>query len=193
MKKPKNKKRIKGSGNASIPAAVLAKIRADISASTIPAELKALYEIANATELISTQAFERIKGAYARNGYRCEENEMLKGINDYCKAVRKATFFFYQRIDPAINGATVKDGGVKAYNWFNSDTNELCRLLLLYIDRTARNNDNYAEVFETLTALPSCNIYNAEDIQKYTLNLGTPNDTPNNTPNGEGNSDADNG
>lgn len=150
---------------------ILKNIRASIDNSTIPEEIKALYELAAATELMNTQVFERIRAKYIRNGYRCTENDMLKGINDYCKAVKMASFLFSQRIDPAIFNATYNVAGSKAYDWFNSDTNELCRLILLYIDRTARNNENYEKVFSFLQGLPSCGIFKDEDVKKYVQKL----------------------
>lgn len=148
------------------------KIRKDIDKSSIPDEVKVLYEMAGATELISTQVFERIKSVYAKNGYKCSENELLSGINEYCKAVKRASFLFFQRIEPSVCGATIDVYGSKSYDWFNSDINELCRLVLTYIDRCARNNENYDKVFESLNGLSSCGIFSDEDINRYVLNNG---------------------
>lgn len=154
---------------------ILKKIHANIDNSTIPEEIKALYEMASATELMSVQVFERIRAIYTKNGYRCAENDLLKGINDYCKAVKTASFLFAQRIEPQIFNATYNLAGSKAYDWFNSDTNELCRLILLYIDRTARNNENYTKVFDFLQDLPTCGIFKEKDVEKYVMQ-GTQNE-----------------
>lgn len=148
------------------------KIRKGIDESSIPDEVKVLYEMASATELISTQVFERIKAVYARNGYKCGENELLSGINEYCKAVKRASFLFFQRIEPSVCGATIEVGGSKSYDWFNSDINELCRLVLTYIDRCARNNENYEKAFGSLNELSSGGIFTEEDINRYILNNG---------------------
>jgi hypothetical protein len=149
---------------------LLRKIRSDISKTTIPDELKVLYIMANALELMNTQVLERIKGIYVRNGYRIRENELLSGLNTYCESVKAAQYHFQERVHPQICGATSDINGTKSYDWFNSDTNELCRLILLYIDRTARNNENFTEIFQLLKAQPSCGIFNDIDITKYTLN-----------------------
>ena len=70
-------------------------IRAAIDASTIPEELKVLYLMANATELMSTQAFMRLKKVFASHGYTISENELLTGITQYCKMVKMATYQFF--------------------------------------------------------------------------------------------------
>ena len=152
-------------------------IRAAIDASTIPEELKVLYLMANATELMSTQAFMRLKKVFASHGYTISENELLTGITQYCKMVKMATYQFFERIEPQIMNATFSagryeddtTGNAAAYDGFNEDTNEICRLVLLYIDRTARSKEGFAKVFKTLRQLPSAGIINDEDIAKYKM------------------------
>ena len=153
------------------------EIRAEIMASTIPEELKVLYLMANATELMSTQSFIRLKRVFARHGYTINENELLTGINQYCRFIKMATHHFFERIDPQIQNATFfagryedeTTGNVAAYDGFNGDTSEICRLVLLYVDRTARNNDGFAKVFKTLRQMPSSGLLKDEDIAKYKM------------------------
>ena len=152
-------------------------IYADIQASTIPDELKLLYLMADATELMSTQSFIRIKRVFARNGYTITENELLTGITQYCRMIKQATFHFFNRVEPQIINATWgagrdeddTTGDAEAYDRFNADANEICRLVMLHIDRTARSNEAYAKVFKTLRQLPSGNLFKDEDIAKYKM------------------------
>ena len=151
-------------------------IRDEIKSSTIPEELKVLFLMANATELMSTQAFERLKSVFRRHGYVINENEILTGITQYCKMIKMATYQFFDRIEPQIQGATFfaeryegEPGDSGAYDGFLSDTNEICRLVLLYIDRTARSKEGFAKVFKTLRQLPSAGIIKDEDIAKYKM------------------------
>lgn len=157
----------------------LDKIRSDIDKSTIPDMLKVLYLMANATELLSQQSFLRIKAVFAKNGFIAKENELLSGINQYCKLIKQATFQFFDRIDPQITNATWgigrneddpnAPGNTSALDGFNEDANEICRLVLLYIDRTARNNDAFSKVFKTLRQLPSSGLINDEDIARFKM------------------------
>lgn len=152
-------------------------IREEIGASTIPEELKVLYLMANATELMSTQAFLRLKQVFARHGCTINENELLTGITRYCRMIKMATYHFFERIEPQIMNATFSagrdeddmTGDTAAYDGFNQDTNEICRLILLYIDRTARSKDGFAKVFKTLRQLPSSGLIHDEDIAKYKM------------------------
>lgn len=144
------------------------KIRADIKASSIPEELKVLYLLANAVEIISQQFLLRLKSVYARHGYKIKDNDMLTGLNQYCAYQKMAAFQFFERIDPAIINATWgadrdeddpnAPGNAAAMDSFNEDANEIIRLVYLYIDRTSRNNEGFAKVFKTLRQLPSCGL-----------------------------------
>ena len=154
------------------------KIRSDIDSSTIPEMLKVLYLLANATETLSQQSFQRIKAVFVKNGVEPKENDMLTGINDYCRSVKLSVTQFYKYIEPHIKGATFDvfyergdkemiENAIASYDDFNSDSCELIRLILLYVDRTAKNNDNYAKVFKTLRMMPSCGLFEDKDIARF--------------------------
>ena len=154
-------------------------IHDDVDRSTIPEEMKVMYLMANACQLMVEHVYNRVERVYARHGFKTGENELLTGLNDYCKAVKQAGFHFYNRIEPQICNATWglgrdennPDGGgnTKAYDGFNEDANEICRLVLLYVDRTSRSNEGFSRVFKTLRQLPTQNIINDEDISYYKM------------------------
>ena len=156
-------------------------IRKDIASSTIPDNLKVLYLMANATEILSQQCFQRIRAVFARHGLVTKENDLLTGINQYCKFQKMASYQFFERIDPQIINATWgmgRDednpdappvGNASALDGFNEDANEIVRLVLLYIDRTARNNEAFAKVFRTLRQLPSAGIIHDDDIARFKM------------------------
>lgn len=154
------------------------KIRSDIDSSTIPEMLKVLYLMANATETLSQQSFQRIKAVFVNNGVTPKENDMLTGINNYCKTIKLAVTQFYKYIEPHIMGATfdvfydredeeMTENAIASYDDFNADSCELIRLILLYVDRTAKNNENYSKVFKTLRMLPSSGLFEDKDITRF--------------------------
>jgi len=145
------------------------KIWDEIDASTIPEEIKALYLMADATETMCTQIFERIKHVWAKHGWKCGENELLTGINEYCKSVKRASFLFYQRIEPQVSGATFDIGGAEQYDNFNGWANEICRLVLLYLDRCAGDKEMFAKTFSMLRRSKSGGLIADEDISKYKM------------------------
>lgn len=144
-------------------------IRSQIHDTTIPEELKTVNVLAGATRLLSTQCFERLKAVYVKNGYELKENLTLSGISDYCDMERKACFLFSERIDPMITRTTFDIGGAGPYDDFNSDCNEIIRLVLLYIDRCSRDKAAFGKVFKTLRQLPSKGIFTDEDIARFKM------------------------
>lgn len=159
---------------------LIKKIREEIKESSIPEELKVLYLMASATETLSQDAFRRCKAVYVKNGIKVTDNPLLTGLNDYCEAVMKASWHFFHRVEPQINSATfgafydrerpetTKDA-VAAWDQFEADANEMCRLILLYVDRTVKNDVSCMNVFETLSKLPSCGLFSDEDIARFKL------------------------
>lgn len=145
------------------------KIWKYIEASTIPEEIKVLYLMADAVETMSTQIFERIKAVYVRHGYKLSENKLLTGIVEYSKTVKRSSFLFYNKIEPQVSGATFDIGGTDSYNDFNGWANEICRLVLLYMDRCAADKSVFAKTFSMLRKLPSGSLIDDKDISKYKM------------------------
>ena len=145
------------------------KVWEEVEASTIPEEIKCLYLLANATETMSAQIFERLKSIWIKNGWKLNENELLTGINDYCKSIKRASFLFFQKIEPQVSGATFDIGGSSAYDGFNKWSNEICRLVLLYLDRSAASKEVFPKTFALIRKLPSGGLINDEDISKYKM------------------------
>ena len=151
----------------------------DIGKTTIPEEMKVMYMMADATQTMVEHVYERVAQIFRRHGYNTGDNELLTGLNDFCKAVRMAGYHFYNRVEPQISNATWgigRDdenpgggGNSKAYDGFHEDANELVRLVMLYVDRTARNNDGFAKVFKTLRQLPSNGFFKDEDISHFKM------------------------
>lgn len=57
----------------------------------------------------------------------------------------------------------------EAYDGFSQDQLEVVRLLMLYVDRTARNNDAFAKVFATLRRMPGNGLFKDEDIARFKM------------------------
>jgi hypothetical protein len=148
----------------------------DIHSSSIPNEIKLMVQLANSCEIVVQDVFNRIKGIYAKHGFRpTNDNEILKGLTDYCKCVRAAGWHFYNKIDPLIADATffqgdeIDDGmtGSQRYDAFNGAANIGVRLLMLYADRVA-NDETYSKLFRTLRNMPTRGIFSDEDIARFT-------------------------
>ena len=148
-----------------ITAEQIKRVHADVDASTIPQQLKAIYILANALELMTTNAFQRLRSVYLRNGVEVKENDLLKGITDYCRMTKMASWQFFNRIEPQITGATFeigRDYQEKAglYDDFSEDSN--------YLDRTA-HNERWRDVFAQLRKMPSMGLFKDEDYTRFKM------------------------
>lgn len=123
-------------------------IRSDIEATTIVEELKLMYLMAGATQSVVEDVMKRLRGIYSR-------------IDNH---VINCTWGMGR--DEEHPDAP---GDAEAYDSFTQDQLEVVRLLMLYVDRTARNNDAFAKVFATLRKLPENGIFKDEDIARFKM------------------------
>lgn len=144
-------------------------IREQINKSTIPDEIKLIYAIASACQCMVEHCDRRIRNVFANCGVKTAYNELLSGLNDYSKAVKMASVRFYDRIEGQIIDATYNIGGTESYDGFSEDANEIVRLLMLYVDRTIRDNKKAGEVFALLQEMPSLGIFKDEDIEHFKI------------------------
>lgn len=154
------------------------QIFSEINETTIPNELLIVFMTANALQLMVNDSFRRIENLYRNYDVKMPSNSILQGLSHYSKLVIKSSSEFFNSVEPMISTATfdahydrekpeTADHAAKVYDSFGQFSNELCRLILLYLDRTLRNNENYSKVFKTLRQLPSGNLINDEDITRF--------------------------
>lgn len=149
----------------------------DIHSSSIPNEIKLMVQLANSCQVVVEDVFNRIKGVYAKHGFRpTNDNEILKGLTDYCKCVRQAGYHFFNRIEPLITDATFYSGDdedgmtpAQRYDAFNGAANVGVRLLMLYADRIY-DDETYGRLFKFLRQMPTRGIFSDGDIARFTNN-----------------------
>jgi hypothetical protein len=168
---------MKEKSTSAINAAAAKAAEKDIHSSSIPNEIKLMVQLANSCQVVVEDVFNRIKGVYARHGFRpSNDNEILKGLTDYCKSVKAAGWHFFNKIDPLIIDATFGQGmgedGVtptQRYDAFNGAANIGVRLLMLYADRIC-DDDTYGKLFKTLRQMPTRGVFSDDDIARFTNN-----------------------
>lgn len=152
-------------------------IRESIATTSIPEEMKLMYMMASATQSVVENVFSRIRNQYRNHGYDVTANDLLSGLNDYCKCVKQASVKFFERIQPQIDKATwgigrdddTEGGNVLAFDGFNGAALEICRLVMLHIDRTANNDKAFSQVFRTLRKLPTQGVFEDKDVSRYRI------------------------
>lgn len=169
---------MKETSQSAINAAAAKAAEKDIHSSSIPSEIKLMVQMANSTFVVVNDVFSRIKGVYAKHGFRpTNDNEILKGLVDFCKAVKSAEYHFYNRIDPLITDATFYSGDeiddgmtpIQRYDAFNGAANVGVRLLMLYADRVY-DDETYGKLFRLLRKMPSRGVFSDADIARFTNN-----------------------
>ena len=169
---------VKKQSRSALNAAAAKAADEEIHSSSIPSEIKLMIQMANGTQAVVEDTFNRIKGVYAKHGFRpTNDNEILKGLADYCKAVKAAGFHFFNKIEPLIEDATFYGGdededgmtGSQRYDAFNGAANIGVRLLMLYADRVC-DEETYAKLFKTLRQMPTRGIFSDSDIARFTNN-----------------------
>ncbi len=80
--------------------------RADIEATSLTEEMKMMYLLAGATQSVVENVMNRLRAIYRKNGLVIRENEMLSGLNDFCRCVRQAGFHYYNRVDNHVINCT---------------------------------------------------------------------------------------
>lgn len=145
--------------------------------SSIPDEIKLMLLLASACQNVVQHGFTRIKGVYAANGYECKSNEMVSGLNGYCDAVKKASFQFFERVNPHIINSTWNigmdengEGNIVAHQGFENKVNEVIRLLMKYIN-CKDGREAYEKVFTLLARLPKDGPFEDKVISHFKVNM----------------------
>ena len=139
----------------------LKAIHDDIDKTSIPEEMKLMYLMANSVQSIILHVYDRIKLEYMKHGYITTENPLLKGMNEYCKTVKRACRLFEDVIQPQIDNATFgigldenEEGNIIAFDGFNAKSNEFVRLIQNYMN-AADPEKMYKAVFTTMRRMAS--------------------------------------
>lgn len=141
----------------------LKAIHDDIDKTSIPEETKLTFLMCNSVQGVLLHIYDRIKWVYAKHGYITGENPLLKGMNEYCKTVKRACKLFEDVIQPQIDNATWgigldenEEGNILAYDGFNAKSNEFVRMILNYMN-AADPEKMYKAVFTTMRRMASPN------------------------------------
>ena len=158
-------------------------IKDDLMRTTIPDQMKLMYMLANAVDMMREVLDGRIRAAYAVRGQDTTANPLLSGLNRYCGAIKQASRFFNDWVEPQIIGSTFfagmdvdsdddkADGNVSLYDQFLNDCGILVRLAMLFTDRCSGDEDALREVSGMLRRMRSHGVFKDEDIDRFRTRL----------------------
>lgn len=96
-----------------------------------------------------------------------------KAANDILKGAERIQSlhaqFFQEDMNKVHTDHGKKEFDYKAFDNHQEDSNELCRLIMLYIDRCWGDEKAANKVVACLESLPTGNIFSDDDIERYRL------------------------
>ena len=105
-----------------------------IDESTIPEEMASCMVMATAMEVAMNDVFHRIKSIYEKYGVEIRGNDVLKGLKNYCQAVKTAEYWFDREIEPRNVDCTFGTyGTASSYDGFRTRCGEVAEIVSMVV------------------------------------------------------------
>ena len=132
--------------------------------------LTAMCNCASATQQFLLDFCSFFEDTKAESNWRFQR---AKAANDILKAGEKMASlhaqFFQSDMNKVFTDRGAKEFDVVACDNHTKDAQEVCRLLMLYIDRCWGDEDAANKVIACLESLPTGHIFNDEDIERFRM------------------------
>lgn len=152
-------------------------IHKEMMDSSIADEIQFTLLLASACQNVLQRAHARIKGVYLKHGYEYKESEFFTGLYDYCKSVRSADFYFFERVNSHIINSTWcigmeenGEGNIEAHQGFENKVNECLRLLMKYLNCVDKEK-TYKTIFTALSKLEKADNFEEKEIAHFKINM----------------------
>lgn len=118
-----------------------ARIRAvqtAIDGSSIPEEMASCMMLATAMETVMNDVMGRIRAQYKAVGLDIKGNDVLKGMKNYCQAVKTAGYWFDREIEPRNVECTFGTfGTASSYDGFRARCGEVAEIVSMVCQASA--------------------------------------------------------
>lgn len=105
-----------------------------IDESTIPEEMTSCMAMATAMEVTMNDVFHRIKSIYEKYGVEIRGNDVLRGLKNYCQAVKTAEYWFDREIEPRNVDCTFGTyGTASSYDGFRARCGEVAEIVSMVV------------------------------------------------------------
>lgn len=90
--------------------------------------------MATAMEVTMNDVFHRIKSIYEKYGVEIRGNDVLKGLKNYCQAVKTAEYWFDREIEPRNVDCTFGTyGTASSYDGFRARCGEVAEIVSMVV------------------------------------------------------------
>lgn len=120
-----------------------------IDDTSIPEEMASCMVLATAMDVIMADVFSRIKAIYNAHGIEIRGNDVLKGLRNYCQAVKQAGYWFDREIEPRNVECTFGTyGTATAYDCFRARCGEVAEVVSMVV-QASRNPTAMEKIRDT--------------------------------------------
>lgn len=147
------------------------KIGDEIEEGSIIYEMVAATLLCNSLDMMLRDVDNRIRAIYRRHGLNAKpaaSDNVITGMSRYSKAVHSALYWFERDIEPRIEACTFESSGLKAYEDFRLSANELCRFILLMVDR-GKIDGAMEKIFKFMENLEKGDRFTDEDLNRFIM------------------------
>lgn len=145
------------------------EIENEISESTITTEMIACTLLCNSLDIFIRDVDTRIRAIYRKHGMNVKiaaGDNIITGMSRYSKAVHNALYWYERDVEPRITDATFNTTGLAAYDDFRYSANEICRLIMMVIDR-GKHENAMVQMFDFLQAMKPGDRFTEEDFDRF--------------------------
>lgn len=90
--------------------------------------------MATAMEVVMNDAFHRIKSIYEKHGMEIRGNDVLKGLRNYCQAVKAVGYWFDRGVEPRNVDCTFGTyGTASSYDGFRARCGEVAEIVSIVV------------------------------------------------------------
>lgn len=101
---------------------------------SIPEEMASCMVMATAMDATINDAFHRIKSIYEKHGMEIRGNDVLKGLRNYCQAVKTVGYWFDREIEPRNVDCTFGTyGTASSYDGFRARCGEVAEIVSMVV------------------------------------------------------------
>lgn len=140
----------------------------EMKKSSIPAMFRLLQLMLDACYLVANENDRRIRGYYKAFGFDVKGNDLIKGINEYCKVQKQAARLYFDKLANVSLDLCTDEGRVDNFDAWRTEVNQMVRLLMMFDDRICDNAEAVKKLNEVFEQYEDKD-YTDEDYKRFFL------------------------
>lgn len=137
--------------------------------SSYPNQMRLIEILATALDILVLDADKRLRGTFAAVGVMPDnvKSDNLRGLDQYCKAVKSATYWYERYVEP-LHLINYEEEGMEGYDEIRVGANGWVQTIIMIADRIGSEED-LNKLIEVLNGLKPRSAFTAEDIDRFRM------------------------